>query len=90
MTTLWQDIRFGIRTLVKSPGFTIIAVITLALGLGANAAIFSVVNKLLLRPYSFPNLDRLLLVEEQVPSHGHEGTRMSAGDYLGWLAFCTE
>ena len=70
MNTLLQDIRFGIRMLLKSPSISIVATIALALGIGANTAIFSVVNAVLLRPLPFPDPDSLVAVFETVPQRG--------------------
>src|SRR3977135_1960452 len=72
METLWQDLRYGIRLLLKAPSFSIVATIALALGIGANTAIFSVVNAVLLRPLPFPKSEELMTVVEIDQQRGVE------------------
>ena len=67
MNSLWQDLRFGLRNLAKNRGFAVVAVLTLALGIGANTAIFSVVNSVLLRPLPFARGDRIMSLREKLP-----------------------
>lgn len=86
METLWKDIRYGIRSLLKHPGFTAIAVVTLALGIGANTAIFSLMNVVLLKPLPFPEADRLVMVWEDASAIGFPRADATPGNYADWKA----
>ena len=78
------DIRYALRNLLRRPTFTLIAVVTLALGIGANTAIFSAINALLLKPLPFPELDRLVAVWDKLPSRGIMHNEVAVGNYLDW------
>ena len=86
MGTLWQDLRYGIRMLLKNSGFTVIAVLALALGIGANTAIFSVVNAVLLRPLAYPDSDRIIWIEANNPAKGITDSNVSPPDFADWSA----
>src|SRR5712691_8571922 len=82
MHNLWQDLRYGARILLKNPGVSAIAVLTLALGIGANTAIFSVVNAVMLRPLPYKDPDRLVSLWANVPEHGR--WRGTPANFLDW------
>ncbi|HKW74416.1 MAG TPA: ABC transporter permease [Terriglobales bacterium] len=84
MTSLWQDLRFGFRSLVKSPGFAFMAVLTLAIGIGANTAIFTVLNAVLLRPLPFHDPGRVMIVSENSPQFNDMS--VAYPNYVDWRA----
>lgn len=82
LETLWMDVRFGTRMLRKSPGFALVAMLTLALGIGANTAIFSIINGVLLRPLPFHDPEKLVALRETEISPGDYP--LTGADYLDW------
>jgi len=82
MTTLIQDLRYGLRMLAKDPGFTVVALLALALGIGANTAIFSVVYGVLLRPLPYPETARLMTIYESTPEFGQSA--VAYPNFLDW------
>jgi putative ABC transport system permease protein len=84
LETSWQDLRYGARMLRKTPVFTLIAVMTLALGIGANTAVFSVINAALLQPYSHIDTDRWVYISEKNEAKGLQGAAPSVPNFLDW------
>ncbi|HXZ10820.1 MAG TPA: ABC transporter permease, partial [Candidatus Sulfotelmatobacter sp.] len=84
LETLWADLRYGLRMMVRSPGFTLIAILTLGLGIGANTAIFSIVYAALLRPLPYPAPDQLVIVYEAKPQQDIKKTGTSYPNFEVW------
>src|SRR6476660_4747447 len=80
MQTFWHDLRYALRMLAKQPGFTAIAILTLALGIGANTAIFSVVEGTLLRPLPFSHAERLVRIYEAQDENGARSGTLNLSD----------
>src|SRR6201997_4788498 len=84
--TCWWDSRFGLLVLRNSPGFTAVAVLTLAIGIGANTVIFSAVYAVLLKPLPFKDSDRLVFIEKKNPPRGWTRNPISPAEILAWRA----
>ena len=89
MSAFRHDLRHAVRLLVRQPGITVVAVITLALGIGANAAIFSAVDAVLLRPLPWPEPDRMVMIWEKRPQEGVMNNNVSPADYVDWSKSAT-
>ena len=81
---MWQDLRYAFRTLMKNPGFTLVAVIAIALAVGPNSAIFSMVNSVLLRPLPFPEPERLVMLLENMKGRGADMLPVPGPTYVDW------
>src|SRR6185369_2288448 len=83
---VWRDLRYAVRLMRQSPAFAVVAIVCLALGIGANAVIFAVVDHVLLRPLPYPSPERLVAVWTRNPGEGREHGASSAGDFYDWRA----
>jgi putative ABC transport system permease protein len=84
MQFFWRDLRYGFRTLLRNPGFCVVAVLALALGIGPNTAIFTMVNAVLLQPLPVPEPDRVVMIWGTLLKSGFDQMPVSAADYLDW------
>src|SRR5712691_11421606 len=84
MRNIWQDLRYGMRLLLKSPALTVIALLALTVGIGANTAIFSVVQTVLLRPLPFKEQDRLVVAWKRDAAASNELVELSYPEYADW------
>src|SRR3954462_7658479 len=82
MDAIFRDLRHAIRNLLRTPGFALVTILTLALGIGANTAIFSVVNAVILRPLGYPDPDRLVYISSQFPQLGFDQFWISPPEFL--------
>ncbi len=83
MQFFWQDLRYGFRTLLRNPGFCAVAILALALGIGPNSAIFTMVNAVLLKPLPMPEPDRVVMIWETLLKSGFDQMPVSAANYPG-------
>ena len=86
MNTFFQDLKYAVRSLGNAPGFTVVSVLTLALGIGAVTALFSVVNAVLLQPLSYENPEELVLLWSRNPAQGQERYFISPQNFYDWRA----
>src|SRR5262245_46107978 len=86
MGTLWQDIVFGYRVLLKRPAFTLVASLSLALGIGANTTIFSLINATLLGSFSYPSPDRLVMIWNVPVERRDQRSSVTASSFAAWKA----
>ena len=84
MQFFWQDLRYGFRSLLRNPGFSAVAILALALGIGPNSAIFTVVNAVLLKPLPMPEPDRVMMIWQTLLKSGFDQLPATGADYLDW------